>query len=164
MGWDLATLFRRHSHEITRFLRGRGLSEDAAADLTQDAFVRALSLRERDVDNPRAFLFTVSRNLLVDHKRRERAAPIDDLPEEALLCVADPAPSAETVLYDRQRLLITEAALAELPERTRRAFQLHRFEGLTIAEAAPQVGLSTTQTWALIRDAFRHIRARLRDV
>lgn len=45
-----------------------------------------------------------------------------DLGEEAIAQLADPAPSAETVIYDRQRLKLVELALGELPERTRIAF------------------------------------------
>lgn len=165
MVWDIQKLFKRHAKELTRSLRRRGLAEDTAADITQDAFLRMLTATPLGKeDNPRAYLFQVSRNLVIDHERRQRGVPIDEVSEETFQSVADPTPSAETALYDKQRLLMSEAALAELPERTRRAFTLHRHEGMTIAEVAPQVGLSTTQTWALIRDAYRHIRGRLRDV
>lgn len=165
MAWDLQTLFRRHAKELTRSLRRRGLSEDAAADITQDAFVRMLAASSGGTDdNPRAYLYQVSRNLVIDHNRRRRAAPIDEVSETALLSVVDPIPSAEAALYDKQRLAMTQVALSELPDRTRRAFELHRMEGLTIAEVAPHVGLSVTQTWSLIRTAYRHVRTRLHDI
>ncbi|WCK05676.1 sigma-70 family RNA polymerase sigma factor [Agrobacterium tumefaciens] len=165
MSWDIHSLFLKHAKELTRSLRRRGLTEDSAADITQDTFLRMLNANPSgSSDNPRAYLFRVSHNLVIDHQRRQRALPIDQISEEALLEVADPTPSAETALYDKQRLRISEAALAELPQRTRRAFELYRLEELTIAEVAPQIGLSSTQTWALIRGAYRHIRSRLRDV
>lgn len=165
LAWDMHELFRRHARELTRSLRRRGVSPDTAADITQDAFVRMLTAGpDRDIDNPRAYLYRVSRNLVVDYARRERAAPIVPISEEALLSVADSTPSAETALYDRQRLRISEAALAELPERTRAAFRMHRLDGLTIAEVGERIGLSTTQTWTLIRDAYRHVRHRLKDI
>ena len=35
---------------------------------------------------------------------------------------------------------------------------------LTINEVAVEIGLSTTRTWVLIRDAYRHIRSRLQGL
>jgi RNA polymerase sigma factor (sigma-70 family) len=146
-------------------MRRRGVSEDIAADLTQDAFVRLLCATPADQsDNARAYLFRISRNLLVDHQRRQRAAPFDPASDETVGAVADTIPSAETAIYDRQRLAIVAAALTELPDRSRKAFLLHRLAGKTLTEIGPEVGLSTTQTWSVIRDAYRHIRSRLRDI
>lgn len=165
MTWDFHNLFRRHSGELWRFLRRRGVSDDIAADLTQDTFVRLLSATPADQsDNARAYLFRISNNLLIDYQRRQLTSPFDDATDETLAAIADPAPSAETAIYDRQRLAVVAAALAELPERSRNAFLLHRLAGKTLAEIGPEVGLSTTQTWTVIRDAYRHIRSRMRDI
>jgi RNA polymerase sigma-70 factor, ECF subfamily len=166
MSWDIQQLFRRHAAEVTRALRRRGLSAETAADLTQDAFVRLLGAAERrsgDTDNPRAYLHQVSRNLAVDLQRRERLMPRVEMTDELFNAIADPSPSAETVVYDRQRLAIVETALAELPERTRHAFEQHRLGEKTLAQVAVELGLSTTRTWGLIREAYRHIRTRLHD-
>jgi len=71
--------------------------------------------------------------------------------------IADPAPNAERIVYDRQLLQLTAAAMSELPERTRLAFELHRLGDHTLADVAQKIGLSTTRTWALVRDAYRHL-------
>ncbi|WP_297534786.1 hypothetical protein [Nitrobacter sp.] len=42
MKWDLHRLFVRHARDITAALRRRGLSEETAADITQDTFVKIL--------------------------------------------------------------------------------------------------------------------------
>lgn len=161
MSWDLHKLFQNHAAEIVRALRRRGLSAETASDITQDAFLRVLALGPGDggtaIHNPKAYLHQVSRNLSINHQRRERLVSMVELDDALAERIADPAPNAETIVYDRQRLKQTEAALAELPERTRRAFVLHRLGEHTIAEVAKKIGLSTTRTWALIRDAYRHI-------
>lgn len=160
MSWDLHKLFKEHAKEIMRALRRRGLSEEAAADLTQDTFLRVLAAAPRDasgVHNPRAYLHQVSRNLSINLQRRERASPIVSASEEVLAQVADLAPSPETIVRDRQSVKLMEAALAELPERTRKAFELHRLDERTISDIAQELGLSTTRTWTLIREAYRHI-------
>lgn len=164
MMWDFQKLFIRHAREIDRFLRRRGHSPETAADLTQDTFLRVLASPPAETSgnhNPRAYLYQVSRSLSVNHARRERLIRTTDLDGEEAARIADPAPSAEAAVYSRQYLAQVEQALAELPERTRRAFEMNRLEGRTIAEIAGELGLSTTRTWTLIHDAYRHLLARV---
>lgn len=161
--WDLRRLFVKHSGEIDRFLRRRGHSPETAADLTQDAFVRLIMAAPRDTDHPRAYLWQIARNLSVDFQRRERRVEFHDLSAESYRAIADRSPSPETVAYDRQRLMIVETAIQELPERVRRAFEMHRMGGKTLAEVAAELELSTSRTWALIRQAYLHLRDRLND-
>jgi len=162
--WDIHNLFIRHAREINRFLRRRGHSPETAADLTQDTFVRVLTASPQGVvNNPQAYLHLVARNLSIDLRRRERIVSYVDLPDEEFQRVLDLSPSPETVVYDRQRLAIVERAILELPEKTRRAFEMHRLGELTINQVAVELGLSTTRTWTLVRQAYRHLRGRLHD-
>ncbi|MGF0537215.1 RNA polymerase sigma factor [Agrobacterium sp. ES01] len=164
MTWDIQDLFRKHARGIARSLRRRGVNEDTAADLTQDTFVRVIasppangSLRH----NPEGYLYVVSRNLGINHLKRERLVPLVALDHDIAETIADPSPSAERVAYARQCLVMTHTALAELPERTRLAFEMHRLGERTIAEVADELGISTTRAWSLIREAYRHLITRV---
>lgn len=164
LSWDLHNLFVLHAGDITRALRRRGLDEDTAAELTQDTFVRVLARPPRvskTTYNPAAYLFRIARNLCIDHQRRKRLFFWVELPPDDFASIADPSPSPETIVYDKQRLALTRAALAELPARTRRAFEMHRIGEMTIAEVAAEIDLSVSRTWSLIRDAYQHIDTRL---
>jgi RNA polymerase sigma-70 factor (ECF subfamily) len=158
MSWDFHNLFVRHAREINRFLRRRGHNAETAADITQDTFLRVLASPPAEVcakPNPRAYLYQVSRSLSVNHRRRESLIQTTDLDEAA--AVADPAPTAEVLVYSRQCLAQTRRALAELPERTRRAFEMHRLGERTIQDVADELNVSTSRAWVLIRNAYRHI-------
>lgn len=164
MSWDIQNLFRRHATGIAKSLRRRGMDSETAADLTQDTFLKVLASPPADTTqnhNPKAYLYQAARNLGIDHNRHERLLVRVDLSDEDFAAIADPSPSAETLVYDRQKLKLVEAALAELPRRVREAFELHRMGELTIAEFAKRLDMSTTRTWALIRDAYEHIEDRL---
>lgn len=164
MRWDPHGLFVRHAREIDRFLRRRGHTPETAADLTQDTFVRVMTATPNgEGENPRAYLWRVARNLSIDLKRRERVVEHVHLADDDFQRIADSAPSAETVVYDRQRLAIVEKALLELPQRTRMAFEMHRLGEKTMSEVAVELGLSTSRTWTLIRRAYQHLRARLNE-
>lgn len=162
--WDIQKLFVRHAREIDRFLRRRGHSPETAADLTQDTFLRVLTSPPGEAafnDNTRAYLYQVSRNLSINYQRRKRYIETTHLDDPDAASRADPAPSPEAVTYSRQCLAQTEQALSELPARTRMAFEMHRLGERTIADVATELGLSTTRTWALIRDAYRHLLNRV---
>ncbi len=165
MAFDVQDLFRRHSQELKRFLRRRGHNAETAADLAQDTFLRVLASPPAEVcstHNPKAYLYQVSRNLSVNHQRRESLIQTTAIDEAA--GVADPAPSPEKIVYSRQCLAQTQKALAELPERTREAFEMHRLGERTIQEVADELNLSTGRTWGLIRDAYRHLMTKVDDV
>ncbi|MFC6978486.1 sigma factor-like helix-turn-helix DNA-binding protein [Microbulbifer taiwanensis] len=52
-------------------------------------------------------------------------------------------------------------ALGELPERTRRVFELYRMGGHTQREIAKMLGVSPTLVNFMIRDALNHCRSAL---
>jgi len=168
--WDVSTLFHRYQRDMTRYLRRRGVSADAAADIVQEAFLRVLAMRAGSQgqtafapDNPGGYLQRVVRNLSIDLARRECHAPFAGISVDELEDVADGLPSQERVIADRQRLAAVAAALDSLPDSTRRAFELYRLGDRTIADVAAELGLSTSWTGALIKSAYTHLREHLRD-
>ncbi len=164
MAWDVHSLFRRHAQGISRSLRKRGLDAETAADLTQDTFLRVLTSPPAEQAfnyNPEAYLHRVARNLVIDHIRRERRAANISLSDLDFTRIVDPSPSAETVVYAREKLALVARTLAELPERQQKAFFLHRMAGMTTAQVGGALGISTSGAWNLIRDAYEHIDARM---
>ncbi|RDD69896.1 RNA polymerase sigma factor [Paracoccus versutus] len=163
MSWDISTLYRSHAGGMARALRRSGLNPDVADDLTQDAFLRVLATpapRTAGPYNPKAYLYRIAHRLGINHHRREALVQMVALPSDDF---ASPAPSADQALHARQCLEQAAQALAELPDRTRRAFVMHRIEERSMAEIGQILGISTTRAWALIRDAYRHLAERVDD-
>jgi RNA polymerase sigma factor (sigma-70 family) len=69
----------------------------------------------------------------------------------------------EALAIDRQQLSIVEQALAQLPERARRVFELYRLEGRTQRDIATMFGISPTLVNFMIRDALDQCRDALRQ-
>ncbi|WP_454856410.1 RNA polymerase sigma factor [Rhizobium binxianense] len=166
MHWDLQQLFRRHSKELLRFLRRSGVSEDTAADLMQDAFLRLAAINPATggvIGNPRAYLFRISRNLSIDHTRSlaiQNRYVQSGLPEE----VVEARPSAETEVDFRQRIHRLERAIETLPERQREVFLLHKYEELSHAEIAERLGISKSMVEKHMMKALAHLRDSLGDL
>jgi RNA polymerase sigma-70 factor (ECF subfamily) len=73
--------WRDHEKELRHFLRQRLGDADQADDLLQELFLKSLRQGQNfcSLDNPRAWLFQVARNALVDHARLGK--PHVELPE-----------------------------------------------------------------------------------
>lgn len=92
----VSSAWQAHEAELLAYLRHRLADADAAQDLLQDVFVKAMRQGQGfcRLDNPRAWLFQVARNALVDRARTSHATePLpDDLPASVLQAGEAPAP------------------------------------------------------------------------
>ncbi|MCZ7176084.1 RNA polymerase sigma factor, partial [Salmonella enterica] len=93
-------------------------------DMTQDVFTQWLDYRDRaKVEQPRAFLFQMARNLLRDHRRKQKVRqsahsdPADADTEPVADAQNDPMAAAQRL----QRLERLKEVLAELSPRRREA-------------------------------------------
>lgn len=129
-----------HEPDLRRWL-GR-----VAADLDQDDLVQetyaALAREWRTVRNPRGFMFTVARNVLIGHLRHKRIVNIVTIADLEKLSVIDGQASGEQALVGREELSMLQQALAALPERCRQVLMLRKIEGLPQREVAARLGLS----------------------
>jgi len=139
----LADVIERCYGELRRYARRR-VGDDAVADeLVQEACLRLVTTGDDLPFNPRAYLYRILSNLVTDHHRhrvRLRKSFID----AGTLDAADDRPDAEREVIGRQRLAILAQAVAELPPRCRECFVLRRFEGLSHAEIANRMRISTS--------------------
>lgn len=136
-------MHERYYEELRGFLMRAVKDTHEAQDLTQQAFERVLEHHDAGhrIDDPRALLFEVARNLLVDRHRRARVRQHDN--DEVLLDHAAPAAGEPDAVYaGQQRLRVLVAAIESLAPRCRRAFILHKIEGLSHAQVAAQMEVS----------------------
>ncbi len=78
----IESAWRAHATELHGYLAHRLADVHAAADLLQDIFLKSTrqSVRFCQLDNPRAWLFQVARNALVDHFRLAKSQ--EELPDD----------------------------------------------------------------------------------
>lgn len=119
-----------------------GKSGDAA-DLRQDVYVRVCEAARRQVPNPvRPFVFTITRNLLIDRMRHEQVVPIEAVSDLEALNIAIEAPGAERAVMARDELRRLQIALDRLSPRCREVVVLARIEGLSGRAIAARLGIS----------------------
>lgn len=159
---DLDALFRRHAQDLAGYLQRRLSRPELAEDLCQDVFLRLGQHPDPDaLEQPRAYLFRIARNLLIDHQRRCRVRPEGPPVDASGMCLACPHADPEA---DAERSLCwkgLQSALAELPPRQRQALTWHRLEGLTQAEIGRRLGVSERMAGRYISQALEGCRCRL---
>ena len=79
---QIDALFRDYAEDLFRYLRSFRLPVDQTYDLVQTVFLKTLDQNLSKLDNPKAWLFRVGRNLALNElKRSKRETPVEDLPE-----------------------------------------------------------------------------------
>ncbi|WP_310636299.1 sigma-70 family RNA polymerase sigma factor [Delftia acidovorans] len=139
---EISTLYAGHHGWLQGWLRRRLGNACDAADLAQDTFIRLLTAPAGDLSalrEPRAYLATVARRLLINHLRRQS---LEQAWLQALAALPAPqAPSPEQQLLILQALQEVDAMLDGLPPKVRAVFILSQVEGLTYAAIAEQLGM-----------------------
>lgn len=138
-------LYRNHQSWLHQWLRKKVGNSEQAADLVQDTFIKILQTRDElfGVKEPRAYLVTIARNLMIDQVRRKRIeqAYLNELSQMEYML--DTIPSPEDQLQVVQAIDQICQALIRVSEKAQQAFVLHYFEGLTHKEIAEIIGVST---------------------
>ncbi len=158
----LTCLFREHAKSVRRYLSRLVVAPEIAEELAQEAFARVyLSPRLTTADSPRSFLFRTARNLALNHLVRQRTVTFEHLDDRPGFQIQDETPSAERWLAAREELELVRAVIAELPPKCRQVFLLLRINGLSIQEAAREMGLSETMVRKYAARAYEHCQTRL---
>ena len=152
-------LFAAHHGEIYAYLIRMLRDPELAADLTQDAFIKAY--RNYDTlekpENARAWLYQIAHRVALDNLRRRKIVRFVPLVGEA----RNTAPSAEHLAMDLRLSPELQAALEKIPERQRAALLLAGLHDLTGVELAAALGVSHVAARALLTRARESLRQAL---
>lgn len=139
---------------LMHYLRSNWRNASDLPDLRQEVYARVLqAARNRIPDNPRRFLLTSARNLLIDLVRRNHVVPIESFADIEAFDVPDQAALPEKLVIENEELQRIKAAIAQLPPRTRLAIELAYFEGLSGTEIAKRLGVSQQMASKLLGQA-----------
>jgi RNA polymerase sigma factor (sigma-70 family) len=164
--WDRSTagafveeLFAKHHNEIYAYLVRMLRDGELAADLTQDAFVKAY--RNYDTlekpENARAWLYQIAHRVALDELRRRKIVRFIPWTGES----RGASPSAEHLVMDLHLSADLQRALERIPERQRAALLLAELHDLTGLELAAALGVSHVAARALLTRARESLRQAL---
>jgi RNA polymerase sigma-70 factor, ECF subfamily len=164
--WDKDTagafveaLFAKHHGEIYAYLLRMLRDGELAADLTQDAFVKAYRNYDtlEKAENARAWLYQIAHRVALDELRRRKIVRFLPWTGES----RGAAPSAEHLVMELRLSGDLQRALDKIPERQRAALLLAELHDLTGLELAAALGVSHVAARALLTRARESLRQAL---
>jgi RNA polymerase sigma factor (sigma-70 family) len=127
---------------LMQFLQHNWRNRSDIEDLLQDVYTRVFEAAGKELpENPKAFVFTTARNLLIDRVRREQIIPIEAVADLDALNVAMDAPGPDRNAVARDELRRLQVALDRLPPRCRQAVVLRQVDGLSRRQIASRMGI-----------------------
>jgi RNA polymerase sigma-70 factor (ECF subfamily) len=143
-----AEIYERYQSHIYRYVYYRVADVPTAEDLTAAVFVRVVERLDsfRYQGRPLlSWLYTIARNIVIDHHRRSDGSRLESLGEELVDGSGDVERAVERLLT-QNRLAV---ALAELTEEQRQVIILRFVEGMTSKEVGRLLDKSTGAVKAL---------------
>jgi RNA polymerase sigma-70 factor (ECF subfamily) len=152
-------LFAKHQGEIYAYLLRMMRDPEVAADMTQDAFIKAYKNYSRleKPENARAWLYQIAHRVALDEIRRRKIIRFLPWTGES----HGSAPSAEHLVMEARLSGDLQRALERIPERQRAALLLAELHDLTGLELAAALGVSHVAARALLTRARESLRQAL---
>ncbi|MHB8513418.1 MAG: RNA polymerase sigma factor [Actinomycetota bacterium] len=163
MPHELDQTYRRTFARLKGLFRARGCTPEEAADLAQEAAMRAyVHVRRWGVSGEGLdpLINRIARNLLIDRHRRfaPHLVSLDNAAD-----VSDPTSDPTEEVIRRQQAGEVQTAVAELPSRHRTALE-YSMRGMTPAEVGDRLGIGRNAADALLHRARRSLRDRLSHI
>jgi len=152
---DIHMLYADHHGWLQGWLRRKLGNAFDAADLAQDVFMRVLARQALPQANePRAYLSTIARGLVIDHWRRRE---LEQAWLETLANLPPPEmPSPESRLMLLETLVAIDSMLDALKPPVRAAFLWAQLDGLTCPQIAERLQMSLATAERYVAKALRH--------
>lgn len=140
----LDRLYQQYWLELRNYIyKTFGSGPPEPEDVVQTSFARLAAVENLDaIDNPRAFLYAASRNLVIDYQRHLKTSNqyVEQLQSDLDHQVDEITP--ERIFIEKQRLQVVVSTLKKMPEKRRSLLLLNRFDGLGFVEIGRKLGIS----------------------
>jgi RNA polymerase sigma-70 factor (ECF subfamily) len=159
-------LFSESRAGLRRYVGRLVRSRESADEIVQEAFLRTYERADTE-KAPKAFLYSIARNLATDKLRHDRIAQthtVGDLDG----AVAAQCESLDAGLLAEERTRLLKEAVERLPPQCRTVFALKVFHACSYKEIADRLGISpkTVENHIAhaVRETHRYLRRQYREV
>jgi len=157
-----AEIVNRHRKRFYNIAYRTIFGKDDAEDIVQEAFLKLWEKRLFWNQSKEAkfttWFYKVVVNLCLDYNRKKKPEP---LTEDVQL--VDKQQGQEVLLQERQRQIMLDRSIKELPERQQLALNLCFYEGLSNQEAAEIIGVNLKALQSLIMRAKMTLKEKVKQ-
>jgi RNA polymerase sigma-70 factor (ECF subfamily) len=156
-------LFAEHRAALEAFFHRRIRTKSDAPDLAQEVYLRMLRVSDTDaIRNPQLYLYTVANNLVKEHAVLDRRQACGvDVEETTVQQQLAELPALDADLDAVKRVARLRDVVAQLRPKCRAAVVLHYRQGLSYAEIARELGVSTHMVKKYLSQSLVHCRRRM---
>ena len=154
-------LVSRHHRDVYLTVYSRILDREAAEDITQEAFLKAmLSLGQlRSAHRFRQWVRRIAINICIDHVRRQ--SKFSELLE---LCVTNEERSLLSFIPAEEHYDHLTEAIRSLTEINRQVVWLHYLDELSYADIADKLGITASRVRSRLHEARQQLRTILQPI
>ncbi len=133
-------------------------------DVAQEAFLRAyVAEQKKDIEQPRAFLFRIARNLALTQLTRKSKQITDYIEDSGDSVVIESGATVDSEVEAQQSFGLYCEAVAALPEKCRQVFLLRKVHGLPHKEIAERMSMSVSSVEKYLRRGVIETQAFVRE-
>lgn len=155
-------LYKRHSHlalgVCIKYLRSPTLAEDAVMDIFEKLIV---DLKQKQVDNFRAWLYTVCKNhCLMQLRKQQTDNNRSDQYQELMLSIMENEATLHHTIEDAKemQLQLLEKAITELNQEQRTCIELFYLQKKSYKEVEQITGYSDSKVKSYIQNGKRNLK------
>ena len=129
---------------LRAWLNGQFRLKHNLDDVVQESFLRVIkAANQRTIENPKAYLFSIARNVAYAALKKEAKQPTEFFDEGSNVIPFDGSISSVDRISMEDDLELLRRAIQKLPKKCRRIFIMRRIKGLPSSQIAKQLGVST---------------------
>lgn len=153
-------IYDQYIDKLYRFIFLKVSSQETAQDLCSEVFLRYWKSMDlgTEIENPRAFLYQIARNLVIDHYREKGQAQLVSLEKTKL---EDPDVDLEKQARLTSDVKQIEMALAGLKQDYQDALIWYYLDDLPISEIAELMNKTENNVRVIIHRALNELRRKL---
>ena len=159
---DFEAVYQRHNREVWALVYARWLNADVALDLTQEAFLRLWKQWQvgETIQNPRAWLLRVARNLAEDYAK-SAFRRLSSVPPELLNGVRSSQPLPADEMERQEQFAQLRAVLEELAPADREILTLRYAFDLDANTIAERLNVAVTAVHMRLSRARQRLAEKL---
>lgn len=157
---NVSSAFLENREFLKNFLRRFLSRTEDIEDVAQQAYINAYSAEQKQgIDQPKAYLFRVARNLALNELNRKSQQMTDYIEDRLASIPLDSGPSVEEEVEAEQSMNIYCEAVEALPAKCRRVFIMRKVNGMRHKEIADQLGITVGAVEKHLHNGARSCRA-----
>lgn len=154
--------YEEHSDAILRYCHFQTSNRQVALDMVQDTFMKTWSYLSEgnSVDNVKAFLYKVAKNLIIDYRRRKKAVSLDAITDTGVEFASDMEPPDPDAAFDKAFVL---GKLAQLDEDAREMLIMRYVNEMSIREIADATELTPNNVSVRIHRSIEKLKSIVKE-